>query len=260
VDEAFLYVMVFAFGALIGSFLNVCVYRLPRGESILRPSSHCSSCDTRIAPYDNIPLVSYILLIGRCRACHQRISLRYPLIEMVNGLGYVFVLWQFGPTPEALVYAILFSALVAVTWIDLSHQIIPDVITLPGTCLGLIASSTILPVGLLNSLAGALLGAGILWFLAWVSPYIFGKEGMGGGDVKLMAMIGAFLGWKATLMTIMIGAMVGSVVGLTLILMRVVRRDDYVPFGPFLAFGAVFSLFFHQELLRWYLDLLMGLP
>ncbi|MCA1837967.1 MAG: A24 family peptidase, partial [Actinobacteria bacterium] len=170
-----------------------------------------------MAPFDNIPLLSYAWLRGRCRSCHQRIAPRYPLVELINGLGYVLILWHFGLSPAAFAYAVFFSALVVVTWIDLSHQIIPDVITLPGTVLGLVAGSTILPVGPFNSLAGMFLGAGILWVLAWVSPYVFGKEGMGGGDVKLMAMTGAFLGWKAALMTIMLGAVIGSVVGLTLI-------------------------------------------
>jgi leader peptidase (prepilin peptidase) / N-methyltransferase len=258
VDATWPYVIAFALGALIGSFLNVCIHRLPRGESLVWPSSHCPGCGARIAPFDNIPLLSYAFLRGRCRSCHQRIARRYPLVELINGLGYVLILWHFGLSPAAFVYAVLFSALVVITWIDLSHQIIPDVITLPGTVLGLVAGSTILPVGPFNSLAGMFLGAGILWVLAWVSPYVFGKEGMGGGDVKLMAMTGAFLGWKAALMTIMLGAVIGSVVGLALIMMRIMRRDEYVPFGPFLALGAIFSLFFHHELITWYLDLVHG--
>ena len=258
IDAVSIYGIAFAFGALIGSFLNVCVYRLPRGESIVWPSSYCPGCSSKIAPYDNVPLLSYLWLGGRCRACRQRISLRYPLIELINGLGYVLIVWQFGLTPVAITYAVLFSSLVVVTWIDLSHQIIPDVITLPGILLGLVAAATILPTGLLNSLAGIVVGGGLLWALAWLSPYIFGKEGMGGGDIKLMAMIGAFLGWKPTLLTIMVGAMLGSAVGLVLILLHVIRREDYVPFGPFLAIGAVFALFFHREVLSWYVNLFVA--
>jgi leader peptidase (prepilin peptidase)/N-methyltransferase len=248
--------MWFGFGALIGSFLNVCIHRLPRHISIVWPSSHCPVCRAPIAAYDNVPLLSYLWLRGRCRGCRERISVKYPTVEFINGLGYMVIIWQFGLTPAAVVYAALFSTLVVVTGIDLTHQIIPDVITLPGTIIGLVAASTVLPTGFLNGLTGILVGGGLLWGLAWLSPYLFGKEGMGGGDIKLMAMIGAFLGWKTTLLTIMVGALLGSIVGLALIFTKVIRRDDYVPFGPFLAFGAVVSLFFQHEIVNWYVGLL----
>jgi leader peptidase (prepilin peptidase)/N-methyltransferase len=254
------YVIVCVFGAAIGSFLNVCIHRLPRHESVVWPASRCPACAGPIPLYDNIPVLSYLLLRGRCRACRARISLRYPIIELTNGLGYGLILWQFGPGWPAAVYALLFSTLLVVTCIDLSHQIIPDVITLPGIALGLLCAATVLPVGLRDSVLGVLLGGGILWGLAWASPYLFGKEGMGGGDVKLLAMIGAFLGWKPALLTIMVGAVVGSVVGVGLIALKLRRRDQYLPFGPFLALGAIVSLFFHQEVLTWYLGLLAMTP
>lgn len=250
-----LYLMVGIFGALIGSFLNVCIYRIPRRQSVAWPESRCPSCSGPIAPYDNIPVFSYLLLLGRCRACHADISPRYPLIETANGMGYVVIVWWFGLQWASAVYALLFSTLLVVTCIDLSHQIIPDVITLPGIPLGLLCAATILPVGLLNSVLGILLGGGLLWGLAVLSPYLFGKEGLGGGDIKFLAMIGAFLGWKPTLLTIMVSALAGSFVGLTLIACRVIRRDQYLPFGPFLALGAVVAMFFHQELFAWYLRL-----
>ena len=249
-------IMVSIVGALVGSFLNVCIYRLPRGLSVVWPSSQCPACAAPIAPYDNVPVLSYVLLRGRCRRCRGGISLRYPVIELINAVGYVVIVWQFGVTPQSVVYAVLFSTFVVVAGIDLSHQIIPDVITLPGILLGLVAAATVLPTGFLNGLMGLLVGGGILWGLAWLSPYVFGKEGMGGGDIKLMAMIGAFLGWKTTLLTIMLGAVLGSVVGLALIATKVIRRDDYVPFGPFLVFGAVLSLFFQHEIVTWYVGLL----
>jgi leader peptidase (prepilin peptidase)/N-methyltransferase len=243
-------------GAVIGSFLNVCIYRLPRGESIAWPVSHCPTCSTPIAPYDNVPVFSYLLLRGRCRACRAPISVRYPLIELANALGYALILWRFGPTWPALVYAMLFSVLLVVTGIDLSHQIIPNVITLPGIVIGFVCAVTILPVGAINSLLGILVGGGILLGLAWISPYVFGKEGMGLGDVKLVAMVGAFLGWRQALLTIMVGAVVGSVVGLTLIALKVMRREHYIPFGPFLALGAVVAMLFYREVLEWYFGLL----
>lgn len=250
------YAIVCVFGALVGSFLNVCIHRIPRGQSVVWPASHCPACTSPIAPHDNIPILSYLILRGRCRACRARISPQYPVIEFANAAGYGLILWWFGIEWASAAYALLFSSLLVVACVDLFHQIIPNVITLPGIALGLIFASTILPVGLLNSILGILLGGGILWGLAWVSPYLFGKEGMGGGDIKLLAMIGAFLGWKPTLLTIMVGAVVGSVVGLGLIMCKAMRRDQYLPFGPFLALGAVVAMFFHREVMAWYLGLL----
>lgn len=253
-----LYLIVGLFGALIGSFLNVCIYRLPRHESIAWPGSHCPSCSHPIAWYDNIPLVSYLILLGRCRHCHTRIPLRYPVIEVLNALGYVGLLWFFGPSWPAVAYGLLYSALLVVAGTDLSHKIIPNAVTFPGIVVGLVSAATILPLGLVNGLIGLLVGGGILWLLAWASPYLFGKEGMGGGDIKLLAMIGAFLGWKPALMTIMLGSFLGSFVGIALIAARVIKREDYIPFGPFLVCGAVVALFFGESILDWYQGLLAG--
>ncbi len=246
------------FGALIGSFLNVCIYRLPRQESIAWPGSHCPKCSHHIAWYDNIPILSYFALAGRCRHCTVRIPFRYPLVEILNALGYVGLLWFFGLSWTAAAYGLLYSALLVVAGTDLSHKIIPNAVTFPGIMVGLVSASTILPLGFLNSVLGILIGGGILWFLAWASPYLFGKEGMGGGDIKLLAMIGAFLGWKPALMTIMVGSFLGSLVGVTLIAAQVIKREDYIPFGPFLVCGALVALFFGQPLLNWYQGLLAG--
>jgi leader peptidase (prepilin peptidase) / N-methyltransferase len=239
-------------GLLIGSFLNVCIYRMPRKKSIVWPASHCPACGAPIHPFDNVPLVSYLWLSGRCRACRGRIPLKYPVVEALNGLGYGVIVWYFGLEWQAIVYAALFSALLVAALIDLEHQIIPDAITLPGIALGLICAATVLPLALTDAILGLFLGGGILWGLAVASPYLFGKEGMGGGDVKLLAMIGAFLGWKSTVLTIMIGALAGAVVGIALILLNIMRRDQYLPFGPFLVLGALISMFFQQELFAWY--------
>ena len=244
------------FGAIIGSFLNVCIYRLPRGKSIVWPASHCPNCKAAIAAYDNVPLLSYLFLGGRCRACRSPIPVRYPLVEAANALGYAVIVWHFGLTWTAAAYAMLFSALVVVTGTDLSHKIIPNVVTIPGIFAGLLGAVTILPVGLIDSLLGVVVGGGILWGLAWASPYVFGKEGMGGGDIKLVAMVGAFLGWKPVLLTIMIGSLIGSVVGVALIAAKIIQRGQYLPFGPFLAVGAVLALFFHEPLLNWYWNLI----
>jgi leader peptidase (prepilin peptidase)/N-methyltransferase len=251
VDPSY-YVVAALLGGIVGSFLNVCIYRLPRHEWIVWPGSHCPSCGQPIAWRDNIPVLSYLLLLGRCRSCHQPISPRYPIVELVNAAGYVIILWHFGLSPTAILYAIFYSALLVVAGTDLSHKIIPNVVTVPGILIGLIGAATVLPIGLINSVLGMALGGGILWTLAWASPYLFGKEGMGGGDIKLLAMVGAFLGWKPALLTIMIGSLSGSIVCLSLIAAGLMKRDDYIPFGPFLVVGAILSMFFAYPLLDWY--------
>ena len=250
------YIVAASLGALIGSFLNVCIYRLPRGESIVWPGSHCPSCGASIAWYDNVPVLSYLVLLGRCRNCRAPISMRYPLVEAANALGYVTILSVFSADWPTVFYCLLYSALLVVTGTDLTHKIIPNVVTLPGIVLGLLGAATVLPVGPINALLGVAVGGGILWFLAWVSPYLFGKEGMGGGDIKLLAMIGAFLGWKPALLTIMIGSLTGSVIGVSLIALGFMKRDEYIPFGPFLVLGALISMFYAQPLLAWYQGLL----
>jgi leader peptidase (prepilin peptidase)/N-methyltransferase len=254
--DGFWYGLVAVLGALVGSFLNVCIYRLPRSESIMWPGSHCPSCGASIAWYDNIPVMSYLRLLGRCAKCRAPISLRYPLVEAANAAGYVLILAAFGMNWTAALYGVLFSALLVVTGTDLTHYMIPNAITLPGIILGLIGAATVLPVGLFDASLGVLIGGGIIWFLVWVSPYIFGKEGMGRGDVKLVAMIGAFLGWKPALLTIMIGSLAGSLISLALIVLGFMKREDYIPFGPYLVFGALVSLFFGHPLVDWYMRLL----
>lgn len=242
-------------GALIGSFLNVCIHRLPRGESIVRPGSRCPGCTTPISPLDNVPILSFLWLRGRCRRCGQRISVRYPAVEALNAVGYLLIWDRYGLTPEAAVYAAFYSALLVVTFIDWDHQIIPNRITLPGIVIGLFSAATVLAGGFVDALLGAVLGGGLLYAIAVGSELVLKKEGMGLGDVKLLAMIGAFLGWKAVLLTIFVGALAGSVIGLTLIATRIKQRGDPIPFGPFLVLGAMAALFAGPELIGWYLRL-----
>jgi leader peptidase (prepilin peptidase)/N-methyltransferase len=177
------------------------------------------------------------------------------LVEAANAAGYIALVWRFGVVPETVVYAALLSALIVITGTDLSHQIIPDAITLPGIVIGLLSGMFLLPIGIIDSLAGMAVGGGILWLLAWLSPILFGKEGMGGGDIKLMAMVGAVLGWQPVLLATMVASLVGSIVGTGLIASRFMRRHDYLPFGPFLAIGSIVALFFHDPLLSWYWSL-----
>ena len=247
---------VFVFGLIIGSFLTVCIYRLPRGQSIVTPRSACPTCGKTIKWYENIPVLSFIFLRGRCNNCQTSIPYRYPIVELVNAVGYLAILWRFGWGWPAVAYGVFFSALVTITWIDWDHLIIPDVITLPGVILGVLFSTWILPVGLLNSLLGVIVGGGVLLLIAWISPYLFGKEGLGGGDIKLLAMIGAFLGWQLALGTLMIASMVGACVGLGLMAVGAIQRGQYIPFGPYLALGAVISLLFGPQILVWYLGVI----
>jgi leader peptidase (prepilin peptidase)/N-methyltransferase len=246
------YIFAFVLGTVIGSFMNVCIHRMPRDESLIAPPSHCPSCQKRIWPIDNIPIFSFLILGGKCRHCRRPISWRYPLVELLNGLGYGLLLWRFGLTGQTLVYALLFSALLVITFIDLDYKIIPNEITLPGIVIGLIAAALVLPQGFWNSFLGLLLGGGLFYLIADLSQRILKQEGMGGGDIKLIAMIGAFLGWQSVLLTIFIGALLGSVVGLFLIMATGKGRRYPIPFGPFLSIGALATLFWGSEILLWY--------
>lgn len=245
---------VFILGMIIGSFLTVCVHRIPKGQSIVTPRSKCPQCEAHIHWYDNIPLVSFLCLRGRCRNCHTRIWPRYPIIELVNGLGYLLMVWRFGITWPTVIYAGLFSVFLVVTWIDWDHKIIPDVITLPGIVIGFVCASLLLPTGWVNSLIGILVGGGVLLMLAWVSPYLFGKEGIGGGDIKFLAMVGAFLGWQQALLTLMVGSVVGAFIGVGLLAVKILQKGQYIPFGPYLALGALIAVLWGPEIWQWYFN------
>ena len=252
----YLYFIVFIFGSIIGSFLNVCIYRMPRNISVILPSSRCTACNNPIRPWDNIPIFSYFLLGGKCKHCKEKISIRYPIVEAMNAILYVIVLWRYGFGWNSLVYFVLCSALIIITFIDLEFQIIPDRITLLGIPLGLVLGSFLLDdpfmranaLGYKASSIGFLAGGGIFYFIAVIS-----RGGMGGGDIKLMAMVGAFMGWKAVLLTMFLGSLTGSVIGIFLMVYKKKGRKSKIPFGPFLAFGTIISLFFGQEILIWYL-------
>ena len=243
------------FGAMVGSFLNVCIFRLPNEESIIWPGSHCPHCKNAIKFYDNIPLVSYFLLRGRCRYCKGSISLQYPLVEGITALSSLILIIKFGPSLSYLVYFAFVSALIVITVIDLYHQIIPDVISLPGIGVGLLVSLIIPQITFSNSLIGVLLGGGSLFLVATLYQWLFKREGMGGGDVKLLAMIGAFLGWKAVILTILLSSLIGSVTGITIMVLKGKNFKYAIPFGPFLSLGAVISLFYGENIINWYLYL-----
>ena len=245
-----IYLFIFILGAVIGSFLNVCIYRIPKQESIATPASHCPQCSTPIRFYDNIPILSFLILRGRCRTCGTPISVQYVIVEILNGAGYMLLIGRFGLSTESILYAILFSALLVASAIDLHHRIIPDVITIPGTIAGLLASAFILPGGIKGSVIGTLLGSGIFFIAAVAS-----RGGMGGGDIKLIAMLGSFLGWINVIITIILSSFIGSLVGILMMIFLGKGRKYPIPFGPFLAIGGIISLFFHDEIVAWYLGM-----
>jgi leader peptidase (prepilin peptidase)/N-methyltransferase len=255
-NDIVLYIITFIFGSIVGSFLNVCIYRIPRGKSIILPSSYCPSCNTSIKIWDNVPILSYIVLMGRCRSCKDKISPRYPFVEAINAIFYVLLIWRFGFGWYTLFYFALASALIVITFIDLDFQIIPDSITLPGTLIGLIAGSLILQdpfsrwsiLGYKSSLIGAITGFSLFYAVA-----ILSRGGMGGGDIKMMAMVGAFMGWKSVLLTTFLGSLIGSIWGISLMIFKGKGRKTKIPFGPFLSAGAMITLLSGQEILYWYL-------
>ena len=253
---------VFVFGAVVGSFLNVCIVRLPKGESLISPPSHCPHCGASIPFYDNVPLISYLVLTGRCRLCREKISPRYFVVEFLTALFAVALWLRFSASITFLVAFVFVAALIVISFIDLDVRIVPDVISLPGIGLGLLISSGIAlwsvappPVipNPLSSLFGILLGGGVLLLVAWAYQFLTGNEGMGGGDVKLLAMIGAFLGWPAVPVTLFFASLAGSLIGLVLIAKKGVGIKHALPFAPFLCMGAIFHLFFGKEIITFYL-------
>jgi leader peptidase (prepilin peptidase) / N-methyltransferase len=242
-------------GAAIGSFLNVCIYRLPLGQSIVWPGSACPTCKGPVAWYDNIPILSWLMLGARCRSCRAPISIRYPIVEALTSVMCAGALWYYGPGALFLSRFVFGCALVVLFAIDLEHQILPNVITLPGIVVGFLFSLVTEP-GWASSLIGIAVGGGLLFAVAEAYFRIRHEEGLGMGDVKMLAMVGAFLGWQATLLTLMMGSIAGSIVGLLIIASRRGDMKHALPFGTFLALGAALAATVGPHLLTWYLGLL----
>jgi leader peptidase (prepilin peptidase)/N-methyltransferase len=254
------FVMVFSLGAVIGSFLNVCIYRIPEGLSVVRPRSRCPHCGTAIRWYHNLPILSWVLLKGKCAYCGTGFSIRYPLIEALNGLLFVIFFYRFAFHPVTPVIWLLTATLVVISFIDLDHQIIPDVISLPGVVVGFACSFLVPWITWQESLTGILLGGGSLMLIALGYECVTRKEGMGFGDVKLLAMLGAFLGWTAIFPIIFFGSVLGTCVGIPLMLFKKADRRLALPFGPFLSVGALCYVFFVDRLdplMRWYGEVLI---
>ena len=238
----------FLLGAVVGSFLNVVIYRLPMSQSIVSPGSHCFDCGSPVRPVDNVPLVSWLVLMGQCRDCGATISSRYFFVELLTAVLTFIVVGRYGPTLTAFLYLVFVWGLIAVTFIDIDFQIIPDELSVGGAVLGL-AVAFLLPAGFKGAVAGALVGGGIFFALAILYP-----GGMGGGDIKLMAAIGAFLGWRLALLTIILGSVFGAVVGLSAMAFWGKGRKSRIPFGPFLAAAAVVSLLWGDAMISAYLS------
>ncbi len=246
-----LYVLAFSLGACIGSFLNVVILRLPNdNESIIFPPSNCPACRQPIRWYDNIPLLSYLVwLRGRCRSCGNSISIQYPIVELCMGLLSLALLNKFGPSPEFCYYFIFTAALLVIIFIDIHHQIIPDLISLPGIVLGFLGSFiTAIPTWQQSGL-GILLGGGILYGIALGYFLLTRREGMGGGDIKLLAMIGAFLGWQSLLFVLFASSVIGSIVGIGAMIRQKKGGKTKIPYGPFLSLAALLFLFFRERIL-----------
>lgn len=272
------YITAGVFGAIIGSFLNVVIHRVPLEESIVFPNSRCPSCGAVIAFYDNVPVLSYLLLGGKCRGCKKHISLRYPFVELLTALLFVAVAWHDGVS-VALPFDLLFSsALLALIFIDAEHMILPNVITYPGIVFavvarlvlpyltgvfhfddlpslthGALAGAPIWVASLVGAFLGALIGGGSLWLMGWTWEKLRGVEAMGLGDVKMMFMVGAYLGWRLTILTIFVGVLSGSIIGIAL-MARQGKKDMQMllPFGVFLGIGAIAALLFGVHVVEWY--------
>jgi leader peptidase (prepilin peptidase)/N-methyltransferase len=240
-------------GLLVGSFLNVCIHRLPRRESVVWPASHCPSCRRDLSWYENVPLVSWLALRGRCRSCGMPISMQYPIVEAVTGALFGACYFWYGPTALGVVRALFGCAMIVLFVIDLQHRILPNVITLPGTMVGLVLS-VVLPPGWVSSLVGVLLGGGLLLAISEAYYRLRGIEGLGMGDVKMLAMIGAFLGWQLALVTLMLASFGGAALGMALLATRRGTMQAALPFGTFLAVGAAVAAVVGDGLVGWYLS------
>lgn len=244
----------FIFGAIVGSFLNVCIHRLPRSESIVLPRSRCPSCGTGIRALDNIPLLSYLLLRGRCRSCGASISPVYPAVELLTAVLSLVLFRKFGLSLPFLAAFTFSSALVVITFIDLEHQIIPDVISLPGIPIFALCGIFIMGLTFLDSAIGILLGGGSLYLVAKGYELLKKQEGMGGGDIKLLAMIGGFLGWKSLLFVILVSSLLGAFVGISVMLWKRGNLKDAIPFGPFLSAAAILHIFYGEAFVRFFIE------
>ncbi len=251
----FIYVFVFIFGAVLGSFLNVCIYRMPRGESIVFPSSHCPNCKRPIPWYCNVPFISYIMLGERCKFCKAKIASRYFIVEGLAAFMFLLLFLKYKMKPDFAIYVVFSSALIIISFIDIEHWIIPDELSMPGVAVGLILSGvypallgqTSWSGGLKESFLGVAFGFTSLFLIGLIGKIVYKREAMGGGDVKLLMFIGAFLGWKLAIVTFFLSTVLGSIVGLP----KFIKKDRVIQYGPFLALAAFIVVLFRDEILNY---------
>jgi leader peptidase (prepilin peptidase) / N-methyltransferase len=249
-------ILVLVLGLSMGSFLNVLIYRLPQKQSLVLPASHCPKCGKAIAFYDNIPLLSYLILRGRCRHCQASISIRYPLVETAAGLLALALFRLHGFEPQFFIELVFVLILLAIAFIDLDTFLIPDVLSLSGVVLGFLASFMSTRITWMDSLLGILVGGGALYLIAEAYQYLRHQDGIGGGDIKLLGMIGAFLGIPGVILSVILASVVGTVVGVVVMRRSGDGMKTMIPFGPFLSMGAMVHTFWGENFLRWYLGLM----
>lgn len=254
--STFYQTLVFILGCCIGSFLNVLIYRLPQKQSLVLPASHCPQCGKEIAFYDNIPLLSYLMLRGKCRHCRASISLRYPMVEAMAGLLALVLFRRYGFEPQFFIEFVFVNLLLAIAFIDLDTFLIPDVLSLSGLVLGLLTSFMSVRISWIDSLLGILVGGGALYLIAYAYQVLRHQDGLGGGDIKLLGMIGAFLGVPGVVLTVILASVVGTTVGLVVMVRSGEGMKTMLPFGPFLSLGALVYTFWGESFVRWYLGLM----
>ena len=251
--EQLLLFLIFMFGASAGSFYNVCIYRIPKKKSIVTPGSACPFCKKPIPFYFNIPVFSYFILRGKCRYCKHPFSPRYPLVEALTGVILIALYIKFGYSLTTIFWFVFISILIIISFIDIDYQIIPDIFSLPGIVIFSTACMFVPEFSFIDSILGILLGGGILYLIAVIYYILKKTEGMGGGDIKLLAMIGAAIGWKGVIFTIFIGSLTGTIAGIIIMISsNVIDIKLKIPFGPYLSIGAIIYIFFGQALIRWY--------
>jgi leader peptidase (prepilin peptidase)/N-methyltransferase len=248
-DEILVIIVAGVFGALVGSFLNVCILRWPKEESVIKPRSHCPGCGKLIAWYDNIPIVSWLILRGKCRHCKNGISFQYPLIELSVALIWVFMAWRYGLGVKALSGAVFFTILLGIALTDAREYIIPDEFSLGGLVIGVLFSIAGGFGGIVTALLGAAVGFALLWGVGAAGTRLFKEDAMGGGDIKMMAMVGAFVGWQGVLLTVFLGALLGTLIFVPL---SVFGKKRLVPFGVFLSLGAAATWLAGAAVIAWY--------
>lgn len=256
-SPAYFYTVVCVFGLLIGSFLNVVALRIPKGMSVSHPPSHCTSCGHRLGPLDLIPVISYVLARGKCRYCGESFSIAYAVWEALAGIFFVLTAMVLGPVPELLVGLTLVSILIAIVQTDLRHLLIPNKIVFFGMGAGLLLRIFIHESPLWQYVVAFLIGGGVLYLIAFLGELLLKKESMGGGDIKLLAMLGLYIGVKGVLLTIFLGSLIGLVASLILMAAGLIKREQAVPFGPYLALGAYAAYLWGDQLLSWYMNLLV---